>query len=814
MSTWKKFSAAGLGAAMLLSGALPAAASDPLQSVSPAAVQSLLKQAGSSSVVSTTTSSVQNEAQTDVKISKEEAIALAKKLVEVPDSYTLQGIYLNGPSSASILKEGSRWSVEFSKFVRDRNYGSINVTVDANTGKLIGYNRYENDPDKKPVFPPKVDFQEAKRIALDYVTKYNADEIKDTRYNDLSEKNFKTPLNGDVRYHIQYDRTINGIPFPQNYITVEVDGDGQVVGYTTNWNTDVPAESAEGAISLEQAKLKLNALADLYVTYQLPYELRGTDRKVLTAYQGNVPTLDAKTGEAINYGGAAVNSVKKDRTPLTEAPLGEAPAAGEPLNKEQAVKKVTQLFVLPEGSQLEDATYSEQKNQNEDELQANWNIRWSSPAEDNDSMRKDQVWASVNGKTGEVRHFTRNNIIIMNKEADGKEASAADNKLTWDEAKGKAVDFVKTIVPYRTNQLYLENVKDEEMPQYKLFDSPSYQFRFTRVIDGVLVNSEGIYVSIDRKSGTVVSYDNNFSNIDYPEKKPQLITAEQAKERLLNQYSLELQYLVQVKGGAGSPIPYNMPVEKYHVMVAAGEIKPVDGAEQAVKLAYVPIAKNAQLGELFLDAKTGEWKQLRDGEAAMLVRSEATDIIGHRAEKELRMMAEYGALEVLGGKLSPERVMTRGEMIKMLVIAMNGGGGPVFVAESRKATFADVGRASPYFAYVENAVDRQLIDRDVSSFKPDALMTRQDMADLIVRALGYQQLAKVQGLFALDVSDAAQITDKGSAAIVLSLGIVAPVDGAFKPAAEVSRADAAVSFYRYLQKRSELQQGHSPFYGW
>lgn len=822
MSRWKNVGAVGLSAVMLLSGVVPAAAAAGPETADAAVEASV--QVKSKLVVPDTVpletslaNSAASDAPTDAKIEKDEAIALARKLANVPDDYALQGIFYNANMATfPQLKRGPTWNVTFDKTVQDRYFGSINVTLDADTGRLLQFSRSENDPDKKPVFPPKTDLEEAKRIALAYLQQTNPDEMKETRYNESFEKNFKTPLDGDVRYHIQYDRTANGIPYPQNFISAEISGDGEIVGYQLNWDPALPFESPESVIGLEKATAIMAEKADLYLSYLFAYEPgQGKERKLMTAYQARLPFIDAKSGELWSFGGKTQTAAVQNRTPLTSAPLGEAPKPAGPITKEQAIKTVTAVFPLPEGAKLEKASYSEQKDSYDDALQSEWHIRWTVSDDERDAKGSlNTIWASVDGTSGEIRSFNRNDKVIMGKEKPDSEAVAA-YKLSFEEAKEKAIAFVKSIVPYYTNQLYLENETSDELPAYKLAEMAAFRFRFGRIIDGVEAGYEGINVGIDRKTGEVSYYNNGFSTADYPLQKPQTIPVEQARSLLFSLYDIELQYLLELKGGSGYPIPFDIPPEKYNALVAAGEIKPEDGGELQVKLVYVPVPKygSTQQNEIFLDAASGEWKQRSNGEPARLERPQATDIKGHKAEKELRMMVEYEALALQNGKVNPEQAMSRGEMIKMLVIAMNGGNGPIAVSKDRAASFSDVSRESPYFAYVESAVDLKLIDRDVSAFNPDAKMTREDMAKLIVRALGYHRLAQVPELFALHVSDADRIGEKGSAAIVLSLGIMPAKDGAFQPAAEVTRADAAAAFYRYLQKRAELQD-RSPYYGW
>nr|WP_306813082.1 S-layer homology domain-containing protein [Paenibacillus soyae] len=127
-------------------------------------------------------------------------------------------------------------------------------------------------------------------------------------------------------------------------------------------------------------------------------------------------------------------------------------------------------------------------------------------------------------------------------------------------------------------------------------------------------------------------------------------------------------------------------------------------------------------------------------------------------------------------------------------------------AEKSTASFADVAADSEYFAYVESALQQNLIDLGDGSFNPEGLVTRDEMAELIVRALGYNTLADYDHIFKSNFKDEAAIDNKGQAAIVVGLKIMSLSDGKFLPDKEVSRAEASIAFYRYLQKRAELQE--------
>ena len=59
-----------------------------------------------------------------------------------------------------------------------------------------------------------------------------------------------------------------------------------------------------------------------------------------------------------------------------------------------------------------------------------------------------------------------------------------------------------------------------------------------------------------------------------------------------------------------------------------------------------------------------------------------SDIDNHWAQNELQLMLDYQALDVKDGKVNPDQTIKRGELVKMLVIAMNGGNGGSITEQS------------------------------------------------------------------------------------------------------------------------------------
>ncbi|SFK98131.1 S-layer homology domain-containing protein [Paenibacillus sp. 1_12] len=724
----------------------------------------------------------------DAKVSKDQAIELAKSYVTIPDGYTVDSVNL---SSNSYNGRGVSWNISFRKLVEGKNVGNINITIHGMNGKLLEYYFYSNDLDYKPSYPPKVDFKGAKGIANEWVARLNANESSQLQYNDSLEQSLKAPLNGSFQYSIRYDRTHNGVPFPQNGINIQVNGDGVVTQYSFNWDEASTFEQAT-PISDEAAAKAFRDKLNPKLNYLMLNDVKG-ERKPIVAYTMEHPVLNAATGEVWKQG-LNSNFSQELEKPLTNAPLSESPTSNLNLTKEQALEKVSSTFKLPEGIKLEEASYNESTNPITGEVQSIWNLRWNDAKDDSTARRGTNIWASVNNKTGEIMNYSRNNDIPFG------EQKPVEPKVTLEEAKAKAIDFIKQQLPAYTDQLVVDtaalaNLDYIPTEQKKMITA--WDLSFKRMIDGVYVNYENVHIAVDKATGDITNYQFNFSNIAYPKQKPEVIDLSKAKELLLSTNTIKLNYVLPNQGFG------IMPIEKIRVMMAAGELPPgSDTSDKEAKLVYVLQPK--YIGEnYFLDAVTGQWRNSSSGEVMSLEKVHVTDIEGHYAQRELQIMLDYQALDVTDGKVNPDASITRGELVKMLVIAMNGGRSGLYYGADRAASFKDVKNESPLFAYVENAVDRGLIQRG-KDFNPQAIMNREDMAELIVGALGYKKLTAYANIFSDKFGDADLLKNRGEAALVVGLGIMSLSEGSFKPKQEVTRAQAAAAFYRYLEKATEL----------
>jgi Peptidase propeptide and YPEB domain./S-layer homology domain. len=721
----------------------------------------------------------------DAAITKSQAAALAQKYVSIPTTYKLQSASLSSSFRTSGLY--SVWSLSYTYQVKERTLGNINVTIDADNGELIGYNSYTDTTNVKPVYPPKVDRDQAAQVAQSFIAKVASaykDQIELNAYVGVDEK---PPLSGQVVHTIRFDRIVNGIPFVENYIDMQVDGEGHVLSFNRYWDNSIKFDKAAPALTSDEAAVKLQQALKPTLAYIAPYQMK--PRKPMLVYNAGAVAISAITGETV---GSQSESGKE--TQISAKPLGNKPSTVDSLTKEQAAAKVDAAFGIPKDAKLTSSQYGEYVDDSTGNNRSYWTLSYSVGDED-EKRGGSSIYAQVDAQTGEVRGYS------------AYKSSNEGTGVTYAAARTKAIEVLGKQLGWLADQYYLIEYDTSNYEDKKPEQIGSYYFNAIRKVNGVPVDMESVQVSISAYDGLVESYWSNTSGLEYPSAAPSVIGDAKAADAWMDYYRVQLTYQSDYNYyWDGQPIP----IEKYKVLVAAGEIRPGEVKSQGeAKLVYQLVPRFNLDQSVTLDAITGHWINTDDGANATLERQLASDIEGHWAQRELELMVAYKALDLQDGKVNPSAVITRGEMIKMLVLAMNQGT-PIYYASDMKsdaaASFSDVGANSNYFAYVETAVQQQLIDVGDGTFNPEGKVDREEMAELIVRALGYNPLAEYDNLFNIRFSDAAKVEQKGQAAIAVGLGIMTLQNGKFLPERQVTRAEAATAFFRFLQVKADMKE--------
>lgn len=114
-------------------------------------------------------------------------------------------------------------------------------------------------------------------------------------------------------------------------------------------------------------------------------------------------------------------------------------------------------------------------------------------------------------------------------------------------------------------------------------------------------------------------------------------------------------------------------------------------------------------------------------------------------------------------------------------------------------SFTDVKPGSWYYTAVETALANGAIPAASKSFQPNGDLTRQEMASMLVRSLGYTSLAGTLSTYSSPFTDVK--ASKGFITIAYDLGIVNGVgNGRFAPTGTASREQAAAVLVRLYDK--------------
>lgn len=181
------------------------------------------------------------------------------------------------------------------------------------------------------------------------------------------------------------------------------------------------------------------------------------------------------------------------------------------------------------------------------------------------------------------------------------------------------------------------------------------------------------------------------------------------------------------------------------------------------------------------------------------------DLAGHWAETQVKTLASRGIVSgAAPGIFEPERNVTRAELAKMLVSMLTLDTIRGLTMQSPAApTFADVRPVDWFYSYVETAAALGLIKGDGGLFRPDDLVTREEMAAMAVRALGLEDKVMIVSGKEPVFEDSGKFDQwaKGYVNLAVFKGLMQGVTSlAFDPKGLSTRAQAAVVVLRVMER--------------
>lgn len=689
---------------------------------------------------------------TDKKL--ESVIKVVKAKLFIPKEMTKFDYYYNTQNAY----ENAYWYLNWSNEDYSQN---ITVSVDQNEN-IIRYNFNDNKDGRST---PKYLKSELQSTAMDFIKKIEpkvADKIefvKAESYGSYSSQ-----------YVYTFRRVENKIPMPDNTVTVGVNFEtGKVTSYELNWLFDVKVPSADVKISEKEASEKLGKKVTMKLSYQNAYETDDKGNTTIKAFLVYSPELsyasvDAKTGEIYTTQNQWVNTTenqsKKEAAAdtagnggLSDEEITKIEDLKGLISKDKAIKAVTgnSNLLLDKNAKSVSARlykYRDYHYIREDGKSAEdkyvWNIYFSDPREVNNEKGGDayrpHASATVDAKTGKLISFSSSVKDAYYYGLEGKELP----KINYSKKQGQTIleKFLKDQIPNLFESSVLAANEGSYIIGYKGEKEiyGGYYYNYDRVHEKINYSYNGIHGAVDGITGKIYEFSYNWDeNIQFESPK-NIISPEKAYEYYNSMDTFGLIYEINNIHNYNGKAKVEQQAEGYSVK---SEIRLVYRNDL-----YPPYVSPFTGKQLDYDGK--EYKD-NAGKYSY------SDIKGHKSEKNILLLAELG-VGFEGDKFLPDQAITGKELNGFLT------------------------KLNYYY------------DKQYELNNNNSSITRIDAAKFTVQILGYDNIAKVKGIYNTAFVDQSQITESniGYAALAYGLNLITKNDrNEFRPNEKLTRAEAA-----------------------
>jgi hypothetical protein len=726
-------------------------------------------------------------------ISKEKAVAIAKKaLKEYLDISVEDKEYQLNIENRRDWEYGERyvWSICWN-YQDAVEYANASVVLDASTAEILDMNgdsvRY-GQQNKKTIVLTK---EEAQTKAEDFIKKILPQRWEQVQ---LEENDSKDP----VFYYFNYRGIHDGIKVSGNEIKVTIDGStGKIRNFSYRWNDEKGFPSREGIKTLEDANKILREKTTLELIYQPirnEFKYEEVPQNIKLAYRlgndlGN--GIDAKTGKRIGWNGKEEEEVQLTADITDEQVKNILKNAKPPVERTQEISKEraqeVALSVLKEAIgrpvKINTINYIEGGQYWETAGKKAWNIEFSVEKNEQD---KNTIASVQNGRL--MLDALTEEVVAFNLWHSYKpDEESFKPAMTWEEAYKKAIDVIAKYHPDKIDQIQTMQTSrpSSEIVYGKEVSPREYSFTFSRKIHNACYDDNCIRISFDNQTGALQDFLCRWNEeIIFPSQEG-VLSIEKAKDIFFYYYQPELMYGRFLSN----------PEE-----VANRE----EGPNYETKLIYRLIPKSPQVETYrLMDALSGKLIDYK-GRPLSIDEDHAFDrqIKDHWIERYARILGDQDILDKTTFK--PDHTITKLEAVKMLVKAKGIDRYNLAKEEvdaGSKVKFSDIPEDSDDYRYIQMAIRYGMIDNQEGLFNGKAVISREELAVMIVRMLGYDELAKAKDIFILSFIDKNQITPDrvGYIAICKGLGIIGE-NGSFRPKDQATMAEMAMMVYRSLDK--------------
>lgn len=217
--------------------------------------------------------------------------------------------------------------------------------------------------------------------------------------------------------------------------------------------------------------------------------------------------------------------------------------------------------------------------------------------------------------------------------------------------------------------------------------------------------------------------------------------------------------------------------------------------------------------DLYTDELNGEFAVNGETKLEQLVAPKIANISNHPAKSDIEKLYSMDLIPIEPNKFNPNKVVTRGEFIEILVKALN-----IDLPEEKKSSskdvkpvvFRDLKETDRCYRYAEAAYKSGLIGG--GTFNKNEKLTRESMYTLMIRAIGLERMGSLtSGSSFLDdknISDWA----KASMYTASKLDILPVSSGYVFPKIEVNYAEFSALMVKYMDYlRYDLEKDYNEY---
>lgn len=687
----------------------------------------------------------------------ENAIKVSKQMFDIPDDLS------NFTYSVRSVGDLKFWMLNWSS--KDNNGRNIEVSIDS-TGDIQSYYNYKYTDYENIKKLPSISRSEAQKKAEEIIKKLNPDIFDNIK---ILDRNRNVSITDNV-YSFSYIRTYNGIVFPMNGISVNINKQtGELEGYNKNWSKDLVFPSNEKALSLKEAQEAYIKNLGLGLTYKFSTEDKNI--KVYGAYSPIYNSnyyIDAFTGEKINLGSIYYDELF-DMTMKESAAFGRGDLAADiVLNPEEiaAVEEISKLLSQEDAEKIArelkvlelDTSFT----LNSASLYKGWlgtkGYEWNLHFIKSDDKVKSVVTARIDAATGEITSFSTGH------------SKTEDSPAKYDKAAAKKAveELLNQIQPGKFKETKYKEMEDEIIKNIEIETPKYFSFQYTRMVNDVPFENNLITVQFDAVTGKITNYNLEWFDVEFPSLE-NAASLDKIYEIFFREIGLELQYTTAISD-----------------IIYAKELAVKPDSSKEVKLVYAvnsdkPTTLDAFTG-VILDYNAKPYKEEKT--------LEYSDISGHYAQDEIEVLAQAG-IGLEGPELKPDEQIKQKDFL--LLISQIIGNGYSFYGKLALASETET--EDLYKLLIQEGIVKE------SEKNPEGPLTREDSVKFVIRALKYEKIAALSDIFNCTFVDKAEINPEliGHVVIAKGLNIVNGHGDYFRPKAELKKADALIIIFNYLQ---------------